>query len=96
MYLLQILLTSEFHECFNIELKIGNKLCYIITLYRSLNQSQGEFEKFSEKLELNFDSLVQNNPFLVVFIGDFNVKSKNWYKNDKCSFKGNIIKNVTL
>ena len=23
-------------------------------------------------------------------------KSKNWYKNDKCSFKGNIIDNVTL
>ena len=57
---------------------------------------QDEFEKFSEKLELNLDSLVQNNPLLVVLIGDFNAKSKNWYKNDKGSFEGTIIKNVTL
>ena len=93
---LRVLGIQYFHECFNIELKIGNKLCYIIALYRSLSQSQCEFEKFSEKLELNLDSLVQNNPFLLVLIGDFNMKSKNWYKNDKCSFEGNIIKNVTL
>ena len=57
---------------------------------------QDEFEKFSEKLELNLDSLVQNNPLLVVLIGDFNAKSKNGYKNDKCSFEGTIFKNVTL
>ena len=83
------------HECINIELKIGHKLCYIIALYRSPSQLQDEFEKFSEKLELNLDSLVQNNPFLVVLIGHFNAKSKNWYKHDKCSFEGNIIENVT-
>ena len=93
---LRVLDIQYFHECFNIELKTGNKLCYIIALYRSLSQSQGEFEKLSEKLELNLDSLVQNNPFLLVLIGDVNVKSKNWYKNDKCSFEGNIMKNVTL
>ena len=28
-------------------------------------------------------------------MGDFNAKSKNWYKNEKCSFEGNIIENVT-
>ena len=60
---------------------------------RSPSQSQDEFEKFSE---LNLDSLVQNNPFLVVVIGDFNAKLKNWYKKKaKCSFEGNIIENVT-
>ena len=31
----------------------------------------------------------------MVLIGDFNAKSKNWYKNDKCSFEGNVIENVT-
>ena len=64
------------HECINIELKIGDKLCYIIGLYRSLSQSQDEFGKFSEELELNLDSLVQTNSLLVVITGDFNVKSK--------------------
>ena len=93
---LRVLDIQYFHKCFNIELKIGNKLCYIIALCKSPSQSQGEFEKFSEKLELNLDSLVQNNPLLVLLIGDFNAKSKNWYKNNKCCFEGTFIKNVTL
>ena len=93
---LRILDIQYFHECFNIELKIGSKLCYIIALHKSPSQSQGEFEKFSEKLGLNLDSLVQNNPLLVLLIGDFNAKSKNWYKNNKCCFEGTFIKNVTL
>ena len=74
------------HECINIELKIGDKLCYIIALDRSLSQSI-----YLKTL----DSLVQNSPFLVVFTDDFNAKPKNSYKNDKCSFEGNTIENVT-
>ena len=31
----------------------------------------------------------------MVLTGDFNAKSKNSYKNDKYSFEGNIIENVT-
>ena len=34
-------------------------------------------------------------PFLVVLIGDLNVKSKNWYCHDKSSHEGNAIENVT-
>ena len=30
-----------------------------------------------------------------MLIDDFNVKSKSWYKNDKCSFEESIIENVT-
>ena len=69
--------------CF--ELKIGDKLCNFISLYRSPSQSQDEFEKLSENLEINLDRLFQNNPFLVVVIGDFNVKSSNWYCYNKSS-----------
>ena len=72
---LRVLDIQYLNECINTELKIGGKLCYIIALYRSPNQSQDELEKFSEKLELNLDSLVQNNPFLVALTGDFNAKS---------------------
>ena len=93
---LRVLDIQYLHECINIELKIGDNLCYIIALCRSPSQSQNEFENFSEKLELNLNSLVQNNPFLVDLIGNFNAKSKNWYKNDKCSFEGNITENFTL
>ena len=57
--------------------KIGEKLCSFISLYRSPSQTQGEFDKVTHNLELNLDLPVQNNPYLVVVLGDFNAKSKN-------------------
>ena len=50
-----------------------------------------EFEKFIDNLELNLETLCQNNPFLIVLIVDLNAKSKNWYSHDKSSHKGNQI-----
>ena len=82
-------------ECINFELKIGDKLCNCISLYRSPSQSQDEFEKFSENLERNLDDLLQNNPFLVVVISDFNVKSNNWYCRDKSSLEADTVDNIT-
>ena len=32
--------------------------------------------------------MANRNPFLVVVLGDFNVKSENWYKHDKTSYEG--------
>ena len=40
-------------------MKTGEELCYIIAFYKSPNQLQNEFEKFSEELELNLGILVQ-------------------------------------
>ena len=54
-----------------------------------------EFEKFIDNLELNLETLCQNNPFLIVLMGDLNAKSKNWYSHDKTSHEGNEIENVT-
>ena len=39
-------------ECIVFELKIGNKFCKTVSLYRSPNQSQDEFETFTNNLEL--------------------------------------------
>ena len=55
------------------------------------SQRQGEFEKFSNDLELNLGTLSQKNPFLVVAIGDFNPKSKRWYINDSTNSQGNVL-----
>ena len=79
---LRVLSIHCLEECINFELKIGDKCCNFISLYRSPSQFLDEFEKFSENLERNLDGLLQNNPFLVVVIGDFNVKSNNWYCRD--------------
>ena len=64
-------------ESISFEMKIGDKLCNFISLYRSPSQTQDEFEKFCENLERSLDHLLQNNLFVVVVIGDFNVKSSN-------------------
>ena len=54
-----------------------------------------EFENFSENHERNLDLLFQSNLFLVVVIGDFNVKSSNWYYHDKPSSEGNAVDTIT-
>ena len=41
------------------------------------------------------ETLCQNNPFLIVLIGDLNTKSKSWYYHEKSSHEGTAIENVT-
>ena len=41
------------------------------------------------------DRSFQSNHFLVVVIGDFNVKSSNWYYHDKSSSEGNAVDTIT-
>ena len=45
------------NKCINFELKIGDKLCTFVTLYRSPSQSQGNFETFIDNSELNLETL---------------------------------------
>ena len=74
---------------------VGDKPSNFIALYRSPSQSQDQFESFKEYLGLNLESAVQNNPFLVVLLGDFNAKSNNWWKNDTVTIKGKAIGNIS-
>ena len=83
------------NECINFELKIGDKLCTFVALYRSRSQSQDNFETFIDNFELNLETLSQKNPFLLVAIGDFNAKAKIWYCNDNTISQGNALGNVT-
>ena len=55
-------------------MKIWEKLCNFIVLYRSPSQSQDDFETFLKNFELNLDKILANNPFLTFVLGDFNVK----------------------
>ena len=93
---LRVLSIQYLQECIckNFELNIGGKICNFISLYRSLSQTQDEFEKFFDNLELNLDILCQKKPFLTVLIEDLNAKSKNWYCHDKSSHEVNAINNV--
>ena len=75
-------------------MKIGDKLCNFIALYRSPSQSQNEFEIFTKNLEPNLDTISANNPFLIVFLDDVNVKSNLRYKNEKTTNKGSKIDGI--
>ena len=83
------------NECINFELKIRDKLCTFVALYRSPSQSQDNFETFIDNIELNLETLSQINLFLLVAIGNFNAKSKFWYCNDNTFSQGKALENVT-
>ena len=85
---LRIIDINYLNECVRFELMIGDKLCNFIALYRSSSHLQDLFESFKKNLELNLESAVQNNPFLVVLLSDFNAKSSNWCKNDITTNEG--------
>ena len=84
---LRVLNISFLKECLNFELKIGDKSCNFIALYRSPSLSHDDFETFSDNFEMTFNFEV---------IVDFNAKSCNWYSHDKTSFEGITIKNITF
>ena len=44
-------------------MKMGEKLCNFIILYRSPSQSQDDFESFLKNFELNLDTISANKPF---------------------------------
>ena len=75
-------------ECKVFEVKIGNKFCKIVSLYRLPNKSQGE-------LVLTLDKIVETNSFLVIAQENLNVKLRQWYKNDKTRTEGSKIANLT-
>ena len=41
------------------------KICRFFSLYRSPNQSQDDFESFTNNFELNLDAVTGNNPFFI-------------------------------
>ena len=83
------------NECINFEIRIGGKLCSFLCLYRSPSQTRDIFETFADNFELNLDSIINKNPFLIVALGDFNAKTTNWYKNDINSYEGLKIDTIT-
>ena len=49
----------------------------------------------TDNFELTLDTLAESNSDLVLVLGDFNIKSKNWYINDKTTTEGAKMEFVT-
>ena len=69
--------------------------CNLICLHRSPSQNMEEFETFVKNLELNLELSFTKNPYLTVVIGDFNVKSQNWYKSDNATASETKLESMT-
>ena len=74
------------------------KVCNFISLYWSPSQSYDVFGTFADNLELNFDTVANKNPYLIVILGfrDFNAKSSSWQKHDKTTHEGSKLEAITF
>ena len=91
--LLKVLDIRFLHESIAFDLRTGDKLCSFISIYRS--PTHDDFVSFLGNFELTLDTLAQENLFLMVALGDFNVKSSNWYNKDITSNEGRKTEAVT-
>ena len=92
---LRVININYLNECIVFDIKLGDKICSFVVLCRSPTQSSDEFESFSKNLELTFDLVMKNTPYMMVLLGDFNAKCTNWYKHDKANFKGIALENIS-
>ena len=82
-------------ECINFEIKIADKTCNFISLYRSLSQSKDECESFADNLALILHSIALRNPYLIVVLGEFNAQIKGWYSLGETTYEGTRIDGIT-
>ena len=92
---LRVININYLNECIVFDIKLGDKICSFVVLYRSPSQSSDEFESFSKNLELTLDRVMQNTPYMMVLLGDFNAKCINWYKHDKTNFEGIALESIS-
>ena len=92
---LKLINVCYFNECITLVIKLGDKICNFVSLYRSPNQSEDDFENFCKNFELTLDAVSATNPFLMVAIGNFSAKSSNWYTGDTTTSEGSKIEAIT-
>ena len=47
-----------------------------------------ESQNFIKSLELNLEDIASKSSFLIILLGDFNVRMQSWYQNDLTTFEG--------
>ena len=75
-------------ECLVCELKISNKKYFMTALYRSPSQSLQEFERFINDWVNTILNINNSNPFLTIYLGDFNARNTLWWSGDIINSEG--------
>ena len=87
--------TNSLKECLLLEVFIGNKKRFVLSLYRSPSQSQEGFYDFLFLLDQLLSNIVSQNPTFLLVTGDFNARNSSWRKNDCITREGNKIESLT-
>ena len=69
-------------ECIVAEIKLGQTKVFCILAYRSPNQSPDELRTFINKLESMFDKIQDENPSLIILLGDLNARSLQFWDQE--------------
>lgn len=84
MYLrmyLKIMGVSCIYECINFEVRICDKTCNFVGLFRFPSQTKDKFENLIQDLNLDFAHIVNKSLSLIVELGDFNERMQCRYQN---------------
>ena len=83
-------------ECLVCQIEYQNKKGVIVTLYCSPNQNNEEFDLFLRRFEQIVSHVLSTNPFFVLLLlGNFNMKSTNWCLSDQTSVEGARLESLT-
>ena len=91
----QIINTNSLSECLLSEVTFNNKKSYIAVLYRSPSQTNTVFNDFLSNFEKLLQEISVLNPDFSIIPGDFNARSKSWWKSDINTIEGTKIDSVT-
>ena len=86
----------SFDESIVVELKFGRKKIFFTVLYRSpaFNYTSPEFQTFLVNFKNLHLKIQAENPYAVLFTGDFNAHSQLWWSDGKTTFEGKEIENL--
>ena len=77
-------------------MNVNNKKGYTAVLYRSPSQTNTVFNDFLSNFEKLLQELSALNPDFSIILGDFNARSKSWWKSDINTIEGTKIDSVTI
>lgn len=76
------------------EISFGRKKVYLSTVYRKPSQTPDQFETFSKRFSDLCREINSKNPYLSIFVGDFNAHSSSWWSGDKSDPHGNKLNQI--
>ena len=82
-------------ECIVCEFQLNRKKYFFTVLDRSPNQSQEQFQAFTDGFEQMISKMAAESPYCVILTGDFNCRSPQWWENDTENEEGKIFEPLT-